>query len=463
MRTWPGDVVTPDHHLSWFRELGSRAAAWVAATEPRALAAATLATLVAGLAGALALSLGGNGHSPGGLAVTAPHPAVAPRTAPTVGPGSGGSPGPVPGSHPHRAPAGRGPAPAEVLAAAVGPLGAGPVVPAPVLLPIGKGMWFHHLEAVDSPPEQVVEQARAAGLTHLFLRLGSSRSGFYAQGDLDRLLPVAHAAGIKVVGWDFPYLDDPVADAERAAREVAYTTPDGHRIDAFSADIETPSEGVALSAERVDRYGAELRARVGARLALIGTVPNACVNQSYPYAEVARHFDALAPMVYWITRDPAAEVACNLAALAAHGRPVLPVGQAYDPAIDNPALTGLAPRYEDLKAFLDQAAAAGAPAVSFWAWHTARPGMWRAIAESPHFTLIPVGPDTSDPGPVLTLQRVLRAYGYGVALDGRFGPETRAALGDLQRTLGLPASGRLDEATVAALTAPLGGPSAPSG
>src|SRR5437867_2628060 len=85
----------------------------------------------------------------------------------------------------------------------------------------------------------VVRQAKAVGLTHIYLRLGSSKKGFYDQDELDQLLPAAHAAGVKVVGWDFPYLDDPVADAVRAKAEIDYTTPTGHRIDAFSADIET--------------------------------------------------------------------------------------------------------------------------------------------------------------------------------------------------------------------------------
>ena len=89
-----------------------------------------------------------------------------------------------------------------------------PAIAAPTLLPTGKGMWFHRVEYAEETPEGIIERARAAGLTHLYLRLGSSKGGFYASDDLDRLLPLAHAAGLRVVGWDFPYLHDPVADAE---------------------------------------------------------------------------------------------------------------------------------------------------------------------------------------------------------------------------------------------------------
>lgn len=253
------------------------------------------------------------------------------------------------------------------------------------VLPAGKGMWFHKLEQVPATPERIVQHARATGLSHLYVRTGSSRTGFYAQDDLDRLLPVAHAAGLKVVAWDFPYLDDPLADVGRALEAISYTTPDGHRVDAFSADIETPSEGVNLGREQVERYAETLREAVGPGYPLIGTVPNACLNDSFPYLEVARAFDALAPMVYWITRDPVADLTCNLDRLATFGVPVLPVGQAYDPAIDNPAMVDLVPGYDDLAAFLDAARSRGVPGVSFWAWHTATPEMWQAIADAPGF------------------------------------------------------------------------------
>ncbi|HLJ08042.1 MAG TPA: hypothetical protein VKX24_05865, partial [Acidimicrobiia bacterium] len=144
--------------------------------------------------------------------------------------------------------------PVRALAAPPPAAPALPPSPAPAL-PHGKGMWLHYLrQAAGNDPAVLVAQAKAAGLTHVYLRLGSSKDGFYAQGDLDRLLPPAHAAGLAVVGWDFPYLFDAEADAERAAAEIAYTTPTGQRIDAFSADIETRSEGVNISVPAADTY-----------------------------------------------------------------------------------------------------------------------------------------------------------------------------------------------------------------
>ncbi|MDQ3991425.1 MAG: hypothetical protein M3245_03830, partial [Actinomycetota bacterium] len=55
-------------------------------------------------------------------------------------------------------------------------------------------------------PEAAVLRAREMGLSHVYVRTGSSKMGFYAQQYLNDFLPRAHAAGIRVYGWDFPYL-----------------------------------------------------------------------------------------------------------------------------------------------------------------------------------------------------------------------------------------------------------------
>ena len=268
-----------------------------------------------------------------------------------------------------------------------------PYYPIPLLprpkdgpVPDGKGMWVHRLSrAENGDVGRIVNQAKNAGLTHLYVRLGSSKSGFYAQQDLDRLLPVAHAAGLKVVGWDFPYLHDAFADASRAREEIWYATPTGHRIDAFSADIETPAEGTALSEGAIRGYGAALRQAVGPGYPLIATVPRPSPKRWFPF-EALSDFDAIAPMVYWGNRDPGTDVAGAIAALAPLNKPIIPVGQAYDMAQDGaPKIAHGAPSKQAVERFIDTATANGAVGVSFWVWDTATDDHWAAIRESAHF------------------------------------------------------------------------------
>src|SRR5438105_1414815 len=76
-------------------------------------------------------------------------------------------------------------------------------------LPVGKGMWIWQPEHTENGDvAAIVTRATTVGLTHLFVRTGSTFDGFYAQRFLDQLLPPAHAAGIRVYGWDVPYLDN---------------------------------------------------------------------------------------------------------------------------------------------------------------------------------------------------------------------------------------------------------------
>ena len=339
-------------------------------------------------------------------------------------------------------------APAEV---------APPAAPAQVaapkpILPLGKGMWLYQLSMSEGgDANKVVNKAKALGLTHLYTRLGSSKGGFYAQKELDKLLPVAHAAGIKVIGWDFVYLVDPIADAVRSKAEIDYTTPDGHKIDAFSADIETGAEGVNLTAEGAAAYGAKLRELAGPNYPLIATVPRPSPKRSFPFAEATAAFDAIAPMVYWQNRDPATDVAGAIDYLAQFNKPIMPIGQAYNGGPEGGPDRD--PPKEQLVAFLNTAHAKGAVAVSFWVWNHAKPHQWQAIDEAIAWEL-PTGRAANGAAAVF-LQRVLNLLGQPVAQDGRLGPATKAAIAVVQRQFGLPETGTLDAATARRITGPL--------
>jgi hypothetical protein len=281
------------------------------------------------------------------------------------------------------------PPPAASALPAPAPAPAAPQVPLdPARLPSGKGMWVWMPERTDGgDPAAIVARAQAVGLSHVFVRTGSSWKGFYAQAFLDRLLPAAHAAGIRVYGWDFPNLRDWKADAERGLAAIHYTTPDGHRIDGFTADIETRSEGVNLTPEGALAYGTYLRQGVGTGYPLIACVPRMLdlAAHRFPYREAVAQFDAIAPMVYWMGRDPVADVSGALDYLRQFGKPLMPVGQAYDggPEGGPPGH----PSRAAILAFTAASAAKGATAVSFWSWQHASQENWEAIRDAEQFRL----------------------------------------------------------------------------
>jgi hypothetical protein len=252
------------------------------------------------------------------------------------------------------------------------------------LLPYGKGMWLYEPEKTEGGNvAAIVAKAKAVGLSHLYVRTGSSWNGFYAGPFLDQLLPAAHEANLLVYGWDFPRLIDVDADVKRAKAAIDYRTPGKHRIDGFSADIETRAEGTHITAAAATAYGAALREAVGSGFPLIATVPRPSPAQNYPYAEVVASFDAIAPMVYWLNRQPDTDVAKALADLAPFGKPVFPIGQAYDGAPEG-GRRGVPPP-EELHRFMRTGAEHGAKGVSFWSWQAANAPAWTAIAEAEQF------------------------------------------------------------------------------
>ena len=252
------------------------------------------------------------------------------------------------------------------------------------LLPYGKGMWLYEPDKTEGGDvAAIVAKAKAAGLSHLYVRTGSSWSGFYAGPFLDQLLPAAHAADLMVYGWDFPRLISVEDDVRRAKAAVDHRAPGKHRIDGFSADIETMSEGTHITAQAASEYGRLLRAEVGSGFPLIATVPRPSPKQNFPYAEVVESFDAIAPMVYWLNRQPDTDVIGALQDLARFNKPVFPIGQAYDGAPEG-GRAGVPPP-EELWRFMRFAEANGAQGVSFWSWQSANSKAWAAISEAEEF------------------------------------------------------------------------------
>jgi hypothetical protein len=233
--------------------------------------------------------------------------------------------------------------------------------------------------------------------------MGSAWDGFNVAPFMDRLLPAAHAAGIKIIGWDFPKLDPMGPDLDRARTMINYSTPSGDRIDAFSPDIESPAEGTRLTPENAARYGAALREIAGADYTLIVTVPRPAKERpTHPYNEIVAGYDAIAPMIYWLARQPDTDVTGALKFLSKYNVPVYPVGQAYDGSPEG-GRKGVPPP-EELFRFMRFAEANGAAGVSFWSWQSANQAAWNAVRDAVEFRPPPPPPPPA-PVPVLDVDR----------------------------------------------------------
>ncbi len=328
-------------------------------------------------------------------------------------------------------------------------------------LPTGKGMWIWQPEKADGGNVQaMIARAQRVGLTHIYVRTGSSKSGFTAGPFLNTILPAAHAAGIRVYGWDFPYLDDPSADVVRSLQAIKYGAPTGDRIDGFASDIEFRSMGVNITPFTAAAFGSSLRHEVGNDYPLIAVVPRPSAGTKfYPYDQIVKDFDAIAPMIYWMQTDPKYAIDLAYDRLGGYGKPILPIGQAYDgfheggpPGVPSPAV---------IHRFMEAAVGRGATGVSFWSWQHANDPAWQAIGESPMFQLPASIPQALRADQIRAYQTLLSTLGFPIAADGIWGSASDAMLRKYQAAARLRINGLIDNETRAMLLRPVNPPLKP--
>jgi hypothetical protein len=222
----------------------------------------------------------------------------------------------------------------------------------------GKGIWITDFPGDKVDARSIVALASADDLQQLFIRTGSSYNGYYGARLLRALVPLAHAAGVDVIAWDFPTMSNPAVDAARAGAAIR----DG--ADGFDADIETGAEGTFDTARRVAYYLSLVRVAIGDH-PLVATVPRPIpgLDRHYPYLAEAPFVDVFAPMVYWSCNEPGTATADAMGPLEKL-RPVAPIGQDYDMASEG-GRHGL-PSEQEIWRFLDVARKRGAIGASLY-------------------------------------------------------------------------------------------------
>jgi hypothetical protein len=251
---------------------------------------------------------------------------------------------------------------------------------APLKVLTGKGMWLWKYRLTENgDPDAIVTKAVAAGLNQLWVRVGDSQDAFYGASVLEELVPRAHRNGLSVIGWGFPYLYDPVADAQWSSAALHWRSGEGDSLDGFSPDLETASEGTVVTERRLQVYLGEVNKSAGTR-PLVATVyrPTDRLWTTYPYRAVAPYVDGFAAMVYWGCTEPGFAAAQAIERLAAL-RPVHLIGQGYNMADEGGRR--VAPSADETWRFLDIAHGGGALGASFWVWQEINEEQWTTMAE----------------------------------------------------------------------------------
>jgi hypothetical protein len=262
----------------------------------------------------------------------------------------------------------------------------------PIWQPIaGKGMWFTNYLTHHSDMASLVHAAKQAGLTHIYAEVAITQFGFYGQNALDRLLPVAHKAGLTVIAWVYPTLHDVSTDVRLTQAVAAYTTPTGDKADGIATDVEEVDDSAS-----VYTYGQLLRALLGPNTLLVASVFHPYAQTYYPYAAIATSWNVIAPMNYWHSRANHAYAQADVrrfvtnslitvqAAMGAGGDvtplPMEELGQTYDMYTQDGTGAQDAPTGPEITADAQAAHDAGCIGVSYFEWQTATQAEWLALS-----------------------------------------------------------------------------------
>ncbi len=309
----------------------------------------------------------------------------------------------------------------------------------------GQGMWIWYLgQSNHGEVASIAARAHQSGITTVFVKSSDGSTNYWSQFS-SQVVAELHVNGLKVCAWQYVYGAAPAGEASLGARAVAAGA------DCLVIDAEAEYERRYAAAQT---YVRDLRAKVGAAYPVgLASFPYVSYHPSFPYSVFLGPEGAQynAPQMYW--KDIGVSVDTVYANTyinnRIYARPLFPLGQTYGGVSS-----------ADLLRFREEAVDYGATGVSFWDWQETNASGWSALA-APLAPLTSVTPNASYPelasgakgDEVLWLQEHLASANPEQETTGNFGSSTAANLRAFQSAHGIPASGRADAATWAALLA----------
>ena len=163
---------------------------------------------------------------------------------------------------------------------------------------VGKGIWVN-IWNYPVNPDMFCEHLKSKGINTIYLQV--SRSNMPAIKDplkLNKIIKSAHDRDIKVIGWSYVFLKNPLSDAQKFLQAIFYKTPDNDSLDGIAADIEE-----VTNSHSIETFAKVVRKAVGYDYPLIAITFSPVLKRAdpshYAWKTIANNFDIIAPMTYW--------------------------------------------------------------------------------------------------------------------------------------------------------------------
>jgi len=241
---------------------------------------------------------------------------------------------------------------------------------------------------------ELIKRAQEAQMTFLMPKIADGIAETKDNAPyLKNLIEMAHAAGIKVIAWQFVYLINPSSEAARAIVELKKYPYDG-----FVINAEGACKNKAAQAEL---YCETLRSAFPKMFMGLSSFRYPTYHPEFPFNTFLKYVDVNMPQVYWEDSDGTAGKQLQRSVNEFSDghfiqRPILPTGAAYTNG------KGWVAKAADVKAFIEAAEAMDLEAISFWEWYYPRerfPELWDAIVETPFAGVVVPDPIEPEPEP----------------------------------------------------------------
>jgi hypothetical protein len=253
----------------------------------------------------------------------------------------------------------------------------------------GLGTWVDIYDgAVYAAPERTAQRIAARNVKTVWVETANygATVDVVEPVRLGRLVDALHARGVRVVAWYLPGHVKPALDLRRSLAMVSFRTATGGAFDGVALDIEsTKLRNASLRSRRAVALTRQLREAAGdTPLAVVPFNPRGLERRPstwprFPWAELATHADAFAPMVYTGGGLEGFDATYGYVTRALR----LLRASSGDPDVQIHVAGGVADRLgpDELAGFVAAVEDDGATiGVSLYDWMTTPPRAWKALA-----------------------------------------------------------------------------------
>lgn len=166
------------------------------------------------------------------------------------------------------------------------------------LITSGKGIWVNIWNYPENP-DMYCEYLKSNGIDTIYLQISRSNTEAIKHPEkLNKIISCAHTRKIKVIGWTYSFLKDPISDAQKFIHAALYKTPNGDSLDGMAADIEE-----ITNSSSIETFSKVIRNKLGNTYPLIAITFSPVLKRAQPkhyaWKTIANNFDIIAPMTYW--------------------------------------------------------------------------------------------------------------------------------------------------------------------